>query len=91
LGLDKYNIRAHASWHSKKKSKEREKKELSLQYELPETEQASEKNPCDSRTSRYHEAWENLEAFYEEKTKGIIISARARWHEHGEKSAKYFF
>ena len=28
--------------------------------------------------------------FYEEKTNGIIVRARARWHEHGEGSAKYF-
>ena len=36
----KYNIRAHASWHSKKRSKEREKKERSLQHELTEAKQA---------------------------------------------------
>ena len=35
-------------------------------------------------------AKEDLELFYEEKVKGIIICARARWHEHGEKSTKYF-
>jgi len=35
-------------------------------------------------------AQENLETFYEEKTKGIIIRACARRHEHGEKSKKYF-
>ena len=35
-------------------------------------------------------AQEKLETFYEEKTKGIIIRAHARWHEHGEKSTKYF-
>ena len=33
---------------------------------------------------------ERLESFYEEKVKGIIIRARARWHEHGERSTKYF-
>ena len=48
------------------------------------------KNPCDSLTSHYHEARENLETFYEENTKGIIMHARACWHEHGEKSTKYF-
>ena len=41
----KYNIRAHASWHSKKRSKERGEKELRLQNELNEAKQASEKNP----------------------------------------------
>ena len=35
-------------------------------------------------------AKENLEAFYDEKLDGVIIHARARWHEHGEKSSKYF-
>ena len=30
-----------------------------------------------------------LESFYEEKNKGVIIRARARWHD-GEKSTKYF-
>ena len=31
-----------------------------------------------------------LELSYEEKVKAIIIRARARWYEHGEKSTKYF-
>ena len=35
-------------------------------------------------------AKESLEAFYNEKLNGVIIRARARWHEHGEKSSKYF-
>ena len=35
-------------------------------------------------------AKEDLELFYEEKVKGMIIRARARWYEHGEKSTKYF-
>ena len=43
-----------------------------------------------SNATRYDAAQEKLETFYEEKTKGIIIHAHARWHEHGEKSTKYF-
>ena len=31
-----------------------------------------------------------LELFYEERVKGIILRARARWYEHGERSSKYF-
>ena len=27
---------------------------------------------------------------YDEKVEGIVVRARARWHEHGEKSSKYF-
>ena len=33
---------------------------------------------------------EKLDLFYEQKTKGIIICARACWHEHGERSNNYF-
>ena len=46
--------------------------------------------PSDLNASRYLVAQEKLETFYEEKTKGIIIRARVRWHEYGEKSMKYF-
>ena len=35
-------------------------------------------------------AEEVLKRFHDEKAKGIIIRARARWHEHGERSSKYF-
>ena len=33
---------------------------------------------------------EKLELLYEEKVKGIVIRATARWHEYGERSTKYF-
>ena len=33
---------------------------------------------------------QDFEALYEEKVEGIILRARARWHEHGEKNSKYF-
>ena len=39
---------------------------------------------------RLDEIKEKLELFYEEKVKGIVIRARARWHEYGERSTKYF-
>ena len=32
----------------------------------------------------------DLENFYEEKANGLIVRARVRWHEYGEKSTKYF-
>ena len=86
----KYNIRAHAINYSKKKAKERNAIELSLQDELREAKEGYETTPSDSNATRFNAAQEKLETFYEEKTKGIIMRARARWHEHGEKSTKYF-
>ena len=51
---------------------------------------AFENNPSDLNATYYNEARERLENFLEVKTKGVIVRARARWHEHGEKSNKYF-
>ena len=31
-----------------------------------------------------------LETLYDERVEGIAVCARARWHEYGEKSSKYF-
>ena len=32
-----------------------------------------------------------LNTLYDEKVEGIVVGARARWHEYGDKSSKYFF
>ena len=84
----KYNIRAHAINFSKRKSKERNEKEKTLQEELSKAKEELERTPSDLNAVEHQAAQENLETFYEEKTKGIIIRARARWHEYGEKSTK---
>ena len=47
-----------------------------------------ETDPNDQNVNTLNSAKDTLELFYEEKVKGIIICARARWHEHGEKSTK---
>ena len=86
----KYNIRAQAINFSKRKSKERNEKEKTLQEELSKAKEELEVTPSDLNASRYLVVQEKLETFYEEKTKGIIIRARARWHEYGEKCLKYF-
>jgi len=44
----------------------------------------------DINTDWLNDARERLELLYEEKVKGITNGARARWHEHGERSTKYF-
>ena len=86
----KCSVDAHAIQYSKRKAKERVKKELDLQEELSKAKGKLENNPNDHNTTHYNVVREKLESFYEEKTKGVIIRARARWHEHGEKSTKYF-
>ena len=49
-----------------------------------------ESDPSDLDKIRLNEIKEKLELFDEEIVKGIIIRARARWYEHGERSSKYF-
>lgn len=51
-----------------------------------------ERDPNNLNVDIFNSAKKSLELFYEEdvKVKGIIIRARAHWHEHAEKSTKYF-
>ena len=49
-----------------------------------------ERDPNNLNVNILNSAKEDLELFYKEKVKGIIIHARARWHENAEKSTKYF-
>ena len=86
----KYNIRNHAICYSKQKAKERNKKEKSLQTAYEEAKTLYEADPTDLNQNRLNEAKEAFELFYEQKIAGVI-RARARWHEHGERSTKYFF
>ena len=41
--------------------------------------------------TKLNEIKEKLELLYEEKTNGIIVRARARWHEHGERGTTEYF
>jgi len=80
----------HAIRYSKEKAKQRNDKERIIQQEYEEATRHFEKDPNDYNRSRFNEIKEKLELLYEEKTNGIIVRARARWHEHGERSTKYF-
>ena len=86
----KYNIRAHTIQYSKRKARERSEREKELQEKLTNAKCAFETEPCTLNANLLNSAKDMLELFYEEKVKGIIVRARARWHEHGEKSTKYF-
>ena len=50
-----------------------------------------ENNPSVETRKVLEECKMDLERFFDKKTEGIIVHSRARWHEHGEKSNKYFF
>ena len=86
----KYNIGVHAIYFSQRKANERNEKENNLQNELNKAKRVFENNPIDLNATYYNDAREKLENFLEVKIKEVIVRSRARWHEHGEKSNKYF-
>ena len=58
---------------------------------IAKAKQDFEADPNNTNSNIVSAAKESLEAFYDEKLNGVIIRARAPcWHEHGEKSSKYF-
>ena len=67
------------------------KKEKSLQTAYEEAKKLYEADPTDLNQNRLNETKVVLELFYEQKAAGVIIRERDRWHEHGERSTKYFF
>ena len=87
----KYNIRLHAISYSKEKAKLKYEKEQRIQQELKDANRLFENDPSASNRLRSVEIKEKLERLlYEEKVKGIVIRARARWYEYGERSTRYF-
>ena len=86
----KYNIRMHAIRYSKEKAKQRNEEEKELQNKYEIATKLYENDPNDINRARVDDIKGKMEMLYVKKTEGIIIRARARWHEHGEKSSKYF-
>ena len=87
----KFNIRTDCIIFSKRLSQIRQKRERELTGKYQEALAVFQDNPCDN-TRITMEIWKSeLELMYDEKVEGLIIRARARWHEHGEKNSKYFF
>ena len=84
----KYNIRVFAVHFSQRNARERNQKQNNLQNALNKAKRVFENNPIDLKATYYNDAREKLENFLEVKIKGVIVRARARWHEHGEKSNK---
>ena len=66
------------------------KKGKRLQEQCTTAKCTFETNPNKLNANLLNSAKDMLELFCEKKVKGIIIRARACWHEQGDKSTKYF-
>ena len=84
----KFNIRRSSIAFSKKLKKDRKNRELNSEYQL--ALKHFQENPNDVTRLQAENLKNELEALYDEKVEGIIIRARVRWHEHGEKNSRYF-
>ena len=61
---------------------------MTIQQEYEEATRRFEEDPSGYTRSRLNEIKEKMELFYEDKTNGIIVRARARWHEHKGRSTE---
>ena len=86
----KYNVRLFSIDYSKRRAKANREEEEMMQKKYQDAQAKFEQNPCVETRKVLEECKMGLERFYDKKTEGIIVRSRARWHEHGEKSNKYF-
>jgi len=87
----KFNSRTDSIIFSKRLSQIRQKSERELTNKYQESLAAYQDNPCDNTRITMERYKSELELKYDKKVEGLIIRARARWHEHGKKNSKYFF
>ena len=87
----KYSVRLFSLQESKNWAKVKREEEELLQKKLQEAQINFQQSPNDETLKELEICQTQLETFYEKKIEGSIIRSRARWHEHGEKSNKYFF
>ena len=86
----KFNIRIESTIFSKRLSQIRQKRERELTSKYHESLAAFQDNPCENTRFTMERCKSELELMYDKKVEGLIIRARARWYEHGEKNSKYF-
>ena len=86
----KYKVRFFSRQYSKKQARTRREKEESLQKKFQAAQIQLQQNPCEEFEEILDKCKTELEKFYDEKVNDLIVRSRARWHEHGEKSTKYF-
>jgi len=86
----KYNVHLFSMQYSKELARTKREKEESLQKKLQAAQIQFEQNQCEEFEKILDKCKTEVEKFYDEKVNGLIVHSKARWHEHGEKSTKYF-
>ena len=71
-------------------AKTRKRRRISLEKSVAELESLITSNSSDELLKEYSSCKLELESLYECITSGTILRSKTNWHEHGEKSSKYF-
>ena len=86
----KFKIREFSISFSKEIRKEQREKEEKTQNVLKQAKRDYEECSSKENEIKLEEAKTVLENIYEERTRGIILRSKVKWHEQGEKNTKYF-
>ena len=73
-----------------RRNTQKKEKEESLQKKLQAAQIQFQQNQCEEFEKVLDECKTEIEQFYDEKANGLVVRSRARWHEPGENSTKYF-
>ena len=86
----KFKNKTSSITYSKKLAQERKKREEELKFKYQDALNKFQENPSEITRLEMDKFKNELETLNDERIEGIVVRARARWHEHGEKSSKYF-
>ena len=83
-------IRSLSVDYSIKKSREEREASIKLEKDIQNLENLLSSSPSESIQSALYDKKIELEKSREKKIEGLLLRARANWHENGEKCSQYF-
>jgi len=86
----KYNVRLFAIQESKRRAKLSREEHNRIQKLLQDAQINFQRHPNDETKKELNFRRTQMETFYNKRIERTIIRSRARWHEYGGKSTKYF-
>lgn len=83
-------LRGESVSFAKQNAKQKKKVEKDLQQKLDKAQEQFNRTASESDLNVVELAKNELEEARKSKIEGLIVRSRVQWHEHGEKSSKYF-
>ena len=87
----KFKIKEFTRKYSSEKKKKDVAERSDLERKLKILSDILNTNSSEETRKEYEDCKNRLESFYDNITKGLILSSKAEWYENGEKSNKYFY